>query len=140
MNKPQYTFYAQPRKYHTKFSKSKPDIAYIVEDWIKQIDPSNVMSESSSGGRSSRYYCLAPQANVYVEILAKISGFYGWAEENHVVKIDIYTENQDHVKAIVKSINGIWEDGILNHLKLKKLESKFKVKGEDIINAWNSYL
>ncbi|MHA2051824.1 MAG: hypothetical protein ACW986_19595, partial [Promethearchaeota archaeon] len=91
-------------------------------------------------GRSSRYYYLAPQANLYVEIIDKISGFSGWAEDNHVNKIDIYTENPDFVKAIAKVINDIWEDGIVNHLNLKKLQSKFKVRGEDIINAWNSFL
>lgn len=140
MNKPQYTFYAQPRKIKAKFSKIKPDIAYLVADWIKNIDSSATVSESTSGGRSARYFYLAPQANVYVEILDKISGYFAYSEDNHVNKIDIYTDNQDYVKAIVKGINGIWEDGIVNHLKLKKLESKFKVKGEDVINAWNSFL
>jgi hypothetical protein len=57
-----------------------------------------------------------------------------------VNKIDIYTNNQDYVKAIVKGINDIWDDGILSHLNIKKIEKKFKVKGEDIINAWNSFL
>ena len=140
MNKPQYTFYAQPRKYKVKASKIKPDIAYLLEGWFKNIDPDNVISESSSGGRTSRYFYLAPQANVYVEIINKISGFSGWPEANHVNKIDIYTENLDFVKSIVKEINGIWEDGIVNHLKMEKLEKKFKVRREDIINAWNSFL
>jgi len=140
MSKPQYTFYYSPRKIKAKFSKVKPDVAYLIEDWIKNIDPSAIISESTSGGRSARFFNLAPQANVYVEILDKISGFVAYSTDNHVNKIDIYTDNQDYVRAIVKGINGIWEDGIVNHLKLKKLESKFKVKGEDIINAWNSFL
>ncbi|MHA1916444.1 MAG: hypothetical protein ACW97V_18995, partial [Promethearchaeota archaeon] len=87
MNKPQYTFYAQPRTNKVKASKIKPDIAYLLEGWFKNIDPGSVISESSSGGRSSRYYYLAPQANLYVEIIDKISGFSGWAEDNHVNKI-----------------------------------------------------
>jgi len=83
---------------------------------------------------------LAPQINVYVEILDKISGYFAYSEDNHVNKIDIYTNNQDYVKAIVKGINDIWDNGILSHLNIKKIEKKFKVKGEDIINAWNSFL
>ncbi|MFW9881294.1 MAG: hypothetical protein ACFFG0_50160 [Candidatus Thorarchaeota archaeon] len=139
MNMPQYTFYAQPRKIKVKASLIKPDIAYLVEDWIKNIDPRNIISELFVI-RGSRFFYLAPQAKVYVEILDKMSGLYAFSEDNHVDKIDIYTENQDYVKAIVKSIDSIWEDGIVNHLKLKKLESKFKVKGEDITNTWNSFL
>ncbi|MFX1377650.1 MAG: hypothetical protein ACFFA4_01025 [Promethearchaeota archaeon] len=140
MNKSQYTFYYSPKKIKAKFSKIKPDVAYLIEDWIKNIDPSAIISESTTGGRSAKFFYLAPQANVYIEILDKISGYVAYSTDNHVNKIDIYTENQDYVKAIVQGINNIWEDGIVNHLNLKKLSSKFKVKGEDILNAWNSFL
>lgn len=140
MSKPQYTFYYSPRKMKTKFSKMKPDVSYLIEDWIKEIDPSAITSEALTGGRSARFFYLAPQKNVYVEILDKISGYLAYSTDNHVNKIDIYTDNQEYVKAIVKGINNIWEDGIVNHLKLKKLQSKFKVRGEDIVKAWNSFL
>ena len=137
---PRYTFYAQPKKSKVMFSKFKPDIAYIVEDWMKNLDSTTIASESALGARSSGYYYLAPQINVYIEIVDQISGYFAYNEENHVNKIDIYTDNQDYVKAIVKGINDIWDDGILSHLNIKKIEKKFKVKGEDIINAWNSFL
>ena len=137
---PRYTFYAQPKKFKVMFSKFKPDIAYIVEDWMKNLDSTTIASESALGARSSGYYYLAPQIKVYVEILDQISGYFAHTEDNHVNKIDIYTDNQDYVKAIVKDINDIWDDGILSHLNIKKIEKKFKVKGEDIINAWNSFL
>ncbi|MFW9969898.1 MAG: hypothetical protein ACFFDF_06830 [Candidatus Odinarchaeota archaeon] len=140
MNKPQYTFYYSPKTIKAKFSKFKPDIAYIIDDWIKNIDSSAIVSESTSGGRTAKFFYLAPQANVYVEILDKISGYLAYSTDNHVNKIDIYADNQDYVRAIVQGINNIWEDGIVNHLKLKKLQSKFKVRGEDIINAWSSFL
>lgn len=140
MSKPQYTFYYSPRKVKAKFSKIKPDVAYLIEDWIKQIDPSAIISEAATGGRSSKFFYLSLQANIYVEILDKISGYVAYSTDNHVNKIDIYTDNQDYVKAIVQGINNIWEDGILNNLRLKKLQSKFKVNSEDIINAWKSFL
>ncbi|GAH82154.1 unnamed protein product [marine sediment metagenome] len=137
---PRYTFYAQPKKIKVMFSKFKPDSAYLVENWMKNLDSTTTISEFMMGGRSSGYYYLAPQINVYVEIVDKISGYFAYSEDNHVNKIDIYTNNEDYVKAIVKSINDIWDDGILAHLNIKKIEKKFKVKGEDIINAWNSFL
>ncbi|MFW9818931.1 MAG: hypothetical protein ACFFE5_04925 [Candidatus Thorarchaeota archaeon] len=140
MSKPQYTFYYSPRKVKAKFSKIKPDVAYLIEDWIKQVDPSSIISESTTGGRSAKFFYLAPQINVYIEILDKISGYLAYSTDNHVNKIDIYTDNQDYVKAIVQGINNIWEDGLINNLRYKKLRSKFKVREEDIANAWKSFL
>jgi len=137
---PRYTFYAQPKKIKVMFSKFKPDIAYFVENWMKNLDSTTTISESMKGGRSSGYYYLAPQINVYVEIVDLISGYFAYSEANQVNKIDIYTNNQEYVKEIIKGINDIWDDGILSHLNIKKIEKKFKVKGEDIINAWNSFL
>ena len=138
-NQPQYTFYGQPKKMKVKFSKIKPDFAYIVEDWMKSVDPSTTTSESAHA-RSSDYYYLAPQINLYVEVNDKLSGFFAYSEDNHVCKIDIYTNNEDHVRTIIRSFNAQWDDGIVPHLNLKKLEKKYKVKGEDIVNAWNSFL
>lgn len=138
-NQPIYTFYAQPRKIKAKFSKIKPDIAYIIENWMNSVDSSAAQSEKS-GGRSSKYYNVAPALNLYVEIVDRLSGTFAYSEGNHVCKIDIYTNNEDHVRAIVKSINGIWDDGIIPHLNIKKLEKKFKIKGEGIINAWEAYI
>jgi hypothetical protein len=138
-NQPKYTFYARPKKIKAKFSKIKPDIAYTIEDWMKGIDSSAAMSESA-GGRSSKYFYLAPELKTYVEIADKLSGAFAYSEENHACKIDIYTENEDYVRAIVKGINDIWDDGIIPHLNIKKLESKYKVSGEDIINAWKAFI
>ncbi len=140
MSKPQYTFYYSPRKVKAKFSKIKPDVAYLMEDWIKQVDSSAIISESTTGGRSAKFFYFAPQANIYIEILDKISGYLAYSTDNHVNKIDIFTENQDYVKAIVQGINNIWEDGLINNLRYKKLRSKFKVNEEDIANAWKAFL
>ena len=41
---------------------------------------------------------------------------------------------------LVKTLNGIWDDGMVPHLNIEKLEKKFKVKGVDIIQVWNSFL
>ncbi|GAG86411.1 unnamed protein product, partial [marine sediment metagenome] len=57
---PKYTFYAQPKKSKVMFSKFKPDIAYLVEDWMENLDSTTTSSESASGARSSGYYYLAP--------------------------------------------------------------------------------
>jgi len=117
----------------------KPDFAYTVENWMKSLDPTTIMSESVTGVRSAGFYYLAPQLNVYVEIVDKMKGAYVYSEDNHVCKIDIHTNNEDYVKGLIKSFNDQWDNGIVANLNLKKLEQKFKVRGEDIVNAWNSW-
>ncbi|MDX1798110.1 MAG: hypothetical protein R3255_05635 [Candidatus Lokiarchaeia archaeon] len=140
-NLPRYTFYTQPRKVKAKFSRVKPDTAYIVEDWMTKIDPSTKMSES--GGRTSQYHFLAPGLNLYVEVVSKMfakSRFTMYNADKQVSKFDIFTNNQDYVRTLVKGMNDIWEDGMVPHLNFEKLKKKFKVGKEDIINAWNSFL
>lgn len=138
-NQQKYTFYARPKKMKMKFSKYKPDLAYKVENFIKSIDPS-VKSAESGGGRNNTFYFLSPQTNFYAEIADKMSGMVVHNPNNHTVQIDLYTDNVDYVKAIVADINSIWDDGVIPHLNIDKLASKYKVRQEDIINAWNSFL
>ena len=140
-NLPKYTFYCQPKKVKGKASKVKPDIAYVVENWMPSIDPSTKMSESS--GRTSEYFYLAPGINTYVEVTSRIfakSSFTMYNADKQVAKFDIYTNNEDHVRAIAKDINAIWDDGMVAHLNFKKLEKKFKVGKEEVINQWNAFL
>jgi len=153
-NLPKFTFYGRPKKLKMKFSKIEPDIAYTVENCMKNVDPSFEMEESSKlsnirsnfsyniglGKVGNSYYYIAPQKSVYVEIYNQLAGFAGWVPDNYVCQIDIYTNDEDHVRAITKDINALWDDGIIPHLDFKKLEKKYKVKREDVINAWNAFL
>jgi len=142
-NLPKYTLYAQPRKVKGKASKTKPDIAYVLENWMTSIDPSAKMDESG-GGRRSGYYYIAPGINIYVEVADKISGAKtivgAHNAENHVTKIDIYTNSEDHVRAIAKDTNALWDDGMVPHLNFKKIEKKFNIGQEDVIKQWNAFL
>lgn len=140
-NLPKYTFYTQPRKVKAKASKVKPDIAYVVEEWMTKIDPSTKMSES--GGRTSDYFYLAPGMNTYVEVKSRMfakSRFTMYNADKQVTKFDIYSNDEDHVRALAKDINAIWDDGMIPHLNFEKLEKKFKVGKEDIMSSWNTYL
>jgi len=141
MNLPKYTFYCQPKKVKAQFSKVKPDIAYAVENWITSIDPSTKMGDTS--GRTTEYFYLAPGVNTFAEVTSRMfakSRFTMYNADKQVVKFDIYTNNEDHVRTIVKDINAIWDDGMIPHLNFEKLAKKFKVGKDDIINAWNAFL
>lgn len=140
-NLPKYTFYCQPKKVKAKASKVKPDIAYVVENWMPSIDPSTKMSES--GGRTSEYFYLAPGINTYVVVTSRMfakSRFTMYKADKQVTKFDIYTNNEEHVRAIVGNMNAIWDDGMIPHLNFEKLEKKFKVGKEEVINQWNAFL
>ena len=140
-NLPEYTFYTQPRQVKAKASKVKPDIAYVVENWMTSIDSSTEMGES--GGRTSEYHYLAPGLNTYVEVESKMfakSRFTMYNADKQVTKFDIYTDNEDHVRTIAKEMNAIWDDGMVPHLNFEKLEKKFKVGKEDIMSSWNTFL
>ena len=140
-NLPKYTFYCQPKNVKGKFSKVKPDIAYLVENWMTSIDPSTKMDETR--GRTSEYFYLAPGINTYVEVTSRMfakSRFTMYNADKQVAKIDIYTNNEDHVRVIAKDTNAIWDDGMIPHLNFEKLEKKFKVGKEDIMSIWNTFL
>ena len=138
-DQPKYTFFMRPRKMKMKFSKYKPDVVYIIEQFIMGLDPETRNGESG-GGRNNTFYYLSPKINFYAEIADKMAAMVIHNPDNHVLKIDLYTNNQDYVKAIVQSINSIWEDGIVNHLNLKKLANKYKVNPDDIVKAWQAFL
>ena len=69
---------------------------------------------------------------------SKIKPDFAYILEDWMISLDPSTTTSESV--IIKSFNAQWDDGIVPHLNLKKLEKKYKVKGEDIVNAWNSFL
>jgi len=141
-----YTFFGQRKggafiKTDTKgrtFSHDMPKVIIKIIKWLESIDPSTQESEIGSA-RNITFYLLSPQAGVYIEVDDKIAGMVD-VPANHVYKMDIYAQNEDLVKQIVKIVNDQWEEGIIAHLDLTKIEKKFKINSDDVINAWNQFL
>jgi len=145
-NLQKYTFYGQRKgkvilktetKKHT-FRHNVPRFIIKIIEWLESIDPSTQESESG-GGRNVTFYLLSPQAGLYIEIYDKIAGALD-IPRNHVYKMDIYGQNEDLVRQIVKIINDQWKEGIIAHLDMKKIEKKFKISSNDVINSWNQFL
>ncbi|MBY8990282.1 MAG: hypothetical protein KGD58_05970 [Candidatus Lokiarchaeota archaeon] len=136
---PKYTFYCQPKGIKKKFSTTKPRFIYSIEDYLKGLDQS-VQEGDSGSARTVKSHILAPQAGLFLETISKIAGFSAMSADNYVSEINIYTENTDLVKNIVKILNNQWEDGIIPHIDFNKIQKKFGVKRDDVINAWNSFL
>ena len=145
-NLQKYTFFGSRKgaiilKTETKkrtFKHNIPKFIIKIIEWLESIDPSTQESESG-GGRNITFYLLSPQAGVYIEVDDKIAGALD-IPGNHVYKMDIYGQNEDLVRQIVKIINDRWKEGIIAHLDLKKIEKKFKISSDDVINSWNQFL
>lgn len=120
--------YARPRKMRMIFSKYVPDTADAIRDYVSTLDPSFVQS-SSGGGRNNTYYYLAPQANLYVEVADKATGFALPNPANHAIQINIFSDNDEHIREIADAVNQQFADGILAHMDWKKTEKNSKSRG-----------
>ena len=138
-NLPKHTFYCQPAGIKRKFSTTTPRFIYTIYDWVASFDQS-CQREYSGKARTVWSFIIAPQSGLYIEITSKITGFSAMSADNYVSQVDIYTENVDIVKPVVKILNDQWSDGIFNHIDLQKIEKKFKVKGDDVLNALKHFL
>lgn len=121
------------------FSTHKPDTADNIKDYMKLIDP-DFVDGRSGGMRNNTYFCLAPQEKFYVEIVDKAAGFMIANPANHALQINIFSDNDEHIRGIANTVNQRWEDGILPHMNWKKIEKKYKIKREDAIATWNRFL
>jgi len=145
-NLQKYTFFGQRKglailktetKKHT-FRHNMPKFIIKIIEWLESIDPSTQESDAG-GGRNVTFYLLSPQAGVYIEVDDRIAGTLD-IPRNHVYKMDIYGKNEDLVKQIVKITNDQWKEGVIAHLDFKKIEKKFKISSDDVINSWNQFL
>jgi hypothetical protein len=139
MNLPKYTFYCQPAGIKRKFSTTTPRFIYVINDWVLSFDQSCQRDDTGSA-RTVWSFILATQAGAYIEVTSKIAGYSAMSADNYVSQVDVYTENIDIVKGVVKILNDQWPDGMFNHINFKKIEKKFNVNGDDVVNAINQFL
>ncbi len=131
--------YARARRIRMTFTKYIPDTTDAIRDYVNLIDPT-FKQDRSGGGRNNSFYYMSTTANIFVEVFDKAAGFAVTNPDNHAMQINIYSNNDEHIRGIAKAVNGIFEDGMLAHLDWKKIEGKFKVKPEDGIAIWNTLL
>ncbi|MFO7796339.1 MAG: zinc ribbon domain-containing protein [Promethearchaeati archaeon] len=138
-NLPLTILYSRPKEMKMMFNKYKPDTAKHIGNYMKTIDPSFI--ETNSGGpRSNTFYLLAEQAKLYVELENKMAAYNIHHAENHVERIKIYSDNPEHAKEIAKTLNQLWEGGILPYLEPEHFEEVFKVGREELKSRWDELL
>jgi len=133
------SLYARAKNIRMMAFSNAPDTADAIKDYLKPLDPSFV-NDKSGGGRNATYYYLAPQLELYVEVISKVSGFSPHNPANHAIQINIFCEKDEYIRAIANLINQIWEDGILPHINWEKIKKKYKVNKQDAIATWNEFL
>jgi len=75
-----------------------------------------------------------------VEIDARVAGFNAMKGTNHVLRINIYSENIEYVKGIAHAININFVGGILNQIDWEKIEKVFQIDREKEITVWKKVL
>jgi len=124
------------------YAKMKiPDIIVALTKYCKETlnDPS-FKQAGPSAGRTSRTSYLAPESNVYIELVNKIAGVLALRASNLVTEITIYANNEKYITEIANVVNRLFKDGILANMIWDKVEDKFNVNRDDCIATWKSLL
>ena len=141
-NLPHTRLHTRVQKMRMMFSKSSPDPADRVQDVFKMRDPAHIAS-SSGGGRNNTFFFLSESLRTYVEVADKCAGMVVHNTNNHVVEMNIYSENEDIIREIVRTIDAQYSGGMVNNTNddiWKKISKKYKVRPEDAIAEWNKWL
>ena len=124
------------------FARYVPDVADAVRDLFTEQDP-DIFSSASGSSRNSTFYHLSHTLRTYVEIHSICAAIYEGNMKNWVVEMKIYSENEDVIRKIVRTIDNMFEGGMIKNIDndiWKKFKKKFKANQEDIIAEWNKWL
>ena len=135
----QIVLYARPRKLRMTFSKSVPDVVDAIRDYIAMQDATLTL-DKSGGGRNFSYYILAPKAQIYIEAITKMAGLMAVDTSNMAMQLNIYSNNDSHIRGIANAVNTLYEDGMLAHLEFAKFEKVYQTKKDVIIAEWKKWL
>ncbi|TFG00164.1 MAG: zinc-ribbon domain-containing protein [Promethearchaeota archaeon] len=135
---PKTVLYAQPSGVRQTLVRCTPNIDRTVQNYIKQLDPSFIKGRSG-GVASHTYSIISPKERIYLEDTVVFAGVARRAE-NHVLKITIYTDDEEKRNKIAQVINDIFYDGMLANIDWNKIEKKYNVRREDCIKTWQMVL
>ncbi len=116
-----------------------PDTVDEIWDYLSSVDDSTKMGKSKPSRKKQIYY-LAPEIWVFVEVDARVSAFNARKGTNHVLRINIYSDNDEYIKGIAHAINDNFVGGVLNQINWEKIDKTFHIDKEKEISAWKSVL
>lgn len=127
--------YAQPRSIGMIYGRSYPDIIWAIREYVHSTDPYFLESRSLSMN-NSMYFFLATTNRLFVEIRDN----FGIRTSSHAIEIKIYSDDLQYTRAIAQAVNRVYEDGILPHIKWKKVAKKYGINKDLCIAEWEKLL
>ncbi|MFX0043368.1 MAG: hypothetical protein ACFE8L_10685 [Candidatus Hodarchaeota archaeon] len=116
-----------------------PDTIDAIWKFLRSVDGSTEMGKSKPSRKKQIYY-LAPEIWVFVEVDARVAGFNAMKGSNHILKINIYSDNNEYIKGIAHAINDNFASGVLNQINWEKVDKIFHIDKEKEIAAWKLIL
>ncbi len=135
------TLYARPNIINIRqrvLTRYVPDVIGIVRNYLLQNDPS--VLEEMVGTRELTAYYLSLKLYLYAEITDKTTFWTIMNPAKHALQINIFCNDEFHVRGIANAVNKIFYDGMLIHMDWKFVEKKWQVKREDCIASWKKFL
>ena len=139
---PLTTLYARPLIATIRKATYYPEPAEAVEHYMQYLLRLKSFLHARKGhiGKTRQYAYLAPEQRLYVEVLDRVVGRNATKNENHINKIDIYSDSEEHVRKIANFINEIFSPNILAWIVWEKLEKEFGVSQEKCTADWEALL
>jgi len=116
-----------------------PDTVDEIWKYLRSVDGSTEKGKSKPSRKKQLYY-LAPEIWVFVEVDARVAGFNAMKGTNHVLRINIYSDNVEYTKGLAHAINDNFVGGVLNQINWVKIDKIFHIDKEKEISAWKTVL
>jgi len=124
-----------------------PEIIKEIHDYLVLRDPSLIeFSNLGMEFASNIKFCFfSAQEQIYVEISdCYPKGVYSkadlWWKEYHIEEIDIFCDNEEHIRGIAQAINNLYKNGVVDYMDWMRFKDYFEVEKDDAIAAWKKWL
>ena len=94
----------------------------------------------SRARRQKEVFILNKEIGIFVEINCRISGMKIRKGSNHILRINIYSDDEKYIKGIANAVNNHFAGGVLANIHWDKMKKVFKVDKEEVIASWNKIL
>jgi hypothetical protein len=121
------------------FTTKMPNTGEAIRSYLAHAG-GNVSNEISRPDRNKTLRFLAPKIETYVEADSKVHGFWAIKPSNYGLRINIFCNNDEHIRGIAKAVDSIFDKGVIKGVKWETIEKLFKVDREDCIKAWEKVL
>ncbi|MFX1495677.1 MAG: hypothetical protein ACFFBZ_15440 [Promethearchaeota archaeon] len=121
------------------YSTFIPDTAIVIRKYLQSLDRGTEIAISRAS-RKKEIYILNSYIGVFVEVECRMSGANVRKGSNHILRINIYTDEEKYIKGIANAINDHFANGVLANINWDKMKKIFKIDRERVIASWEAIL